>query len=158
MGNVYVRGLAIFQTVEEEPVTANPEQYWHGTILHPLGWQNVLVGGEMPTARKRAHRGYQDSSGAVGDTLRLTAAFQPRRVFRGVGCMALLGYSPSRALWQREKRLGDLFQFVTFCTVFLVSVAFQNLVARHFLDDFVDVLAEEFFHIAEVIVRLARTP
>src|SRR3990167_4046778 len=31
MGNVNVRWLAIFQTKEEEPVTANPEQDWHDT-------------------------------------------------------------------------------------------------------------------------------
>src|SRR3972149_957465 len=37
LGNVNVRWLAIFQTVEEEPVTANPEQYRHGPSLHPLG-------------------------------------------------------------------------------------------------------------------------
>ena len=49
MRNVYVRGLAIFQTVEEELVTTNPEQYWHDPSLHPLGWRNVLVGGACLT-------------------------------------------------------------------------------------------------------------
>src|SRR3990172_4112537 len=50
LGNVNVRWLAIFQTVEEEPVTANPEQNWHGPSLHHLGWRNVLVGGAGLTA------------------------------------------------------------------------------------------------------------
>ncbi len=46
MGNVNVRCLAIFQTVEE-PVTANPEQHWHGPSLHPLGWRNPLQWGGL---------------------------------------------------------------------------------------------------------------
>jgi hypothetical protein len=44
---VNVRWLAIFQTVEEEPVTANPEQYWHRPSLHPLGWRNPLQWGGL---------------------------------------------------------------------------------------------------------------
>src|SRR2546425_9028886 len=42
LGNVNVRCLPIFQTVEEEPVTANPEQCWLGPSLHPRGWRTPL--------------------------------------------------------------------------------------------------------------------
>ena len=36
VGNVNVRWLAILQTVEEESISTNPEQYRHGLSLHPL--------------------------------------------------------------------------------------------------------------------------
>jgi len=49
--------------------------------------------GHSPSPRSGLARRYQDSSGAVWDTLRLTPAFQPRRPIvtpAAVGCMPLL--------------------------------------------------------------------
>jgi hypothetical protein len=42
--DVNVRWLAILQTVKEESLTANPEQYSHGPSLHPMEEEAASLG------------------------------------------------------------------------------------------------------------------